>query len=398
MKIVKYKIGYYTSANIQRLTPLLLLYSHLGGFFYIYKNKTTYNYLKEKYKHLNITVYFSDSVNDIKAAIRFNKIRLMIYSDYSELGLVKSVQIFHGCGDKTDSEQPAIVKYDLVFLAGEKIKERLEYLQILKKIPRWEITGYPKLDPVMSRKKIVGTRRKIFDNNRKTILYAPTALKERENEQELSSVPLWTRSIIKALYKDYNVIIKYHGIVKRRSQNIYAQIDSLILKLDAEDNIRFIIDDNIVEYMVQADLVITDISSAAYEWFHFDKPILFVNPAPGYLKRSDDIFASSLSWQAGDVVEDESELLRYVQKNLTSDEYGKARNRLHQYTVYNPDGKALDRQIKQILKMYKKYEQRSYFSFFIASYLLKKLRHIKYKIVVRRYNKIMQVKEDSASN
>ncbi len=385
-KLFKYKIGYYTSANIQHLTPLLLLYSHLGGVFYIYKNKDTYVYLREKYKHLSINIYFSDSIKDIKIAIRQNRIRLMIYSDYSELNLVKSIQVFHECGDKNYSEHPEIVKYDLLFFAGEKIKDKLDQLGILKKLPKWEMTGYPKLDPIMSGK-LVGTRKKVFDNSRKTILYAPTMLKERENEYEKSSVPLWTKKIIASLYTNYNIIIKYHGIIKRRSQNIYKQIDSLILELNAEENVRLIIDDNIVEYMVQSDLVITDISSVAYEWFHFDKPILFVNPIPGHFKKSDDIFSNSFSWNGGDLLEDEDELLQYVGKNLTTDEYKKARNDLYNYTIHNPDGKALDRQIKQVLKLYKKYEKQSYLWFFIKCYLLKRLKHVKYKLMLRRYNK-----------
>lgn len=389
-KLVKYKIGYYTGANIQHLTPLLLLYSHLGGVFYIYKNQSTYNYLREKYSHLSIKIYFSNSISDIKIAIRKNRIRLMIYSDYSELDLVKSIQVFHECGDKNYSEHPEIIKYDLSFLAGEKIKDRLERLGILKKIPTWEMTGYPKLDPVMSNK-LIGSKKRVFDNDRKTILYAPTVLKEREGENEQSSVPLWTKKIITSLYTNYNVIIKYHGIVKRRSHNIYKQIDSLIIELDAEDSVRFIIDDNIVEYMVQSDLVITDISSVAYEWFHFDKPILFVNPVPGYFKESDDIFSNSLSWQGGDVLENDDELLQYVEKNLSTDAYSKSRNKLHNYTVYKPDGKALDRQIKQVLKLYNKYEKKSYLWFFIKCYFLKRLRRIKYKLMLRRYNKQVKI-------
>ncbi|MCK5542557.1 MAG: CDP-glycerol glycerophosphotransferase family protein [Desulfobacterales bacterium] len=389
-KLIKYKIGYYTGANIQHLTPLLLLYSHLGGIFYIYKNTDTYNYLREKYRHLSINIYFSDSISDIKIAIRQNRIRLMIYSDYSELDLVKSIQTFHDCGDKNYSEHPQIVKYDYLFLAGEKIKDKLEQLGILKKLSKWEMTGYPKLDPVMSNK-LVGTKKKVFDNGRKTILYAPTLFDESDKDHGQSSLPLWGKKIITSLYEKYNIIIKYHGIIHRKSHNIYEQIDSLILKLDAEENVRLIIDDNIVEYMVQADLVITDISSVAYEWFHFNKPIIFLNPEPGYFKKSEDIFANSLSWQGGDVLENDDDVLQYVEKNLTTDEYSKARNKLLHYTVYKPDGKALDRQIKQVLKLYKKYEKKSYLLFFVTCYLLKRLRRIKYKLMLRHYNKHVKI-------
>ncbi|MCK5096845.1 MAG: CDP-glycerol glycerophosphotransferase family protein, partial [Desulfobacteraceae bacterium] len=169
---------------------------------------------------------------------------------------------------------------------------------------------------------------------------------------------------------------------------------SLILKLDAKEHVKLIIDDNIVEYMAQSELVITDISSVAYEWFHFDKPILFINPEPGYFKKSDDIFANSFSWQAGDVVENGDELLQYVEKNLISDEYSKPRNKLLHYTVHKPDGKALDRQVKHVLKLYKKYEKKSYLWYFVTCYLLKRLKHIKYKLMLRRYNKYIKTKNN----
>ncbi|MCK5098673.1 MAG: hypothetical protein KAR45_11255, partial [Desulfobacteraceae bacterium] len=229
---IKYKIGYYTGENIQHLTPLLLLHSHLGGVFYIYKNKGTYNYLREKYSHLNINIYFSDSIKDIKKAVRQSRIRLMIYSDYSELDLVKSIQVFHNCGDKNNNERPEIVKYDLVFFSGEKIKQKLEQVGILKKLKHWKMTGYPKLDSVMSNR-LIGSRKKVFDNKRKTILYAPTLFNGTVKVHEQSSLPLWGEKVITSLHKKYNIIIKYHGMIRRKSHDIFDQIDSLILKLDA---------------------------------------------------------------------------------------------------------------------------------------------------------------------
>ena len=65
------------------------------------------------------------------------------------------------------------------------------------------------------------------------------------------------------------------------------------------------------------------------------------------------------------------------------------RNKLLNYTVYKPDGRALDRQIKQVLKLYKKYEKKSYFRYFVTCYLLKRMKHIKYRLMLRRYNKYL---------
>ena len=68
-------------------------------------------------------------------------------------------------------------------------------------------------------------------------------------------------------------------------------------------------EDNILPFMAQADLMISDISTACYEWFHFDKPIVYANPAPGKYQPSDDIGSNTYAWQAGDVINQAEDIL-----------------------------------------------------------------------------------------
>ena len=103
--------------------------------------------------------------------------------------------------------------------------------------------------------------------------------------------------------------------------------------------------------MAMADLMISDISSVCYEWLHFDRPILFANPAPGKYKAGTSITDNTYVWQAGDVLDDNSQILPLVKKNLTLDAHKKARNKLFQYAIYKPDGKATERQAQHILEL-----------------------------------------------
>ncbi len=81
----------------------------------------------------------------------------------------------------------------------------------------------------------------------------------------------------KALHKECNLIIKYHSRIYREENDIYDQIDKLIIALGAQDSVVTKIDDNILPYMKEADLMISDISTACYEWFHYSFSNIVIN-------------------------------------------------------------------------------------------------------------------------
>ena len=201
-----------------------------------------------------------------------NRIRLVLYPGYNSLLIGKSVQIFHGgLSDKNYVESILVTLYNLILFPGEKTKDKVEKSGYLRFVPNWEIVGYPKFDPLINN---TLTIKPTFNNERKTILYAPTWIFNPERSPIVkfsdygeSSVNIWSKQIIKALYKDYNLIIKYHSNLERKTADIYEQIDLLIKELGAEMNVVTKIDDNILPYMYQADLLISDISTACYEWF-----------------------------------------------------------------------------------------------------------------------------------
>ncbi len=375
---MSYAIGYYLVTDIQHIPPVLRLYPHLGGIIFT-KKKEIFDRINEKYAEYKIKVILCKSRAEIQKLIKKYKIRVVIYPSYHVLYGGKAIEIFHGgLSDKNYVESVKILVYDYVLFPGEKTKDKVERSGYLKHVPEWKIIGYPKFDPLINSTLEVEP---IFNNNRKTILYAPTWVSQNVNFKIIkfsphgeSSLDLWAKEIVKALYKEYNIIIKYHSRIYRKPGDIYEQIDNLIIELGAEEYVKVHIDDNILPFMYQADLMISDISTACYEWFHFDKPIVFANPAPEHYKASDSIGSNTFAWQAGDVIDKKEDILSFIQHNLENDIYQEIRNKIFEYTVFQPDGHATIRQVNAIIEYYKRFEEIPYWWLFFSTKIQRRIR------------------------
>ena len=202
-----------------------------------------------------------------------------------------------------------------------------------------------------------------------------------------SSINLWALEIVKQLSKHYNIIIKYHSRLERTQGDIYDQVDNLINEIGVNENVVTKIDDNILPYMHQSDLMISDISTACYEWFHFNKPIVYANPAPGKYFPSNNISDNTYAWQAGDVINNPEDIYKFVSENLDQDKYKEIRNNLFHYTVFQPDGNATQRQAEAIIDFYKKHEKTPYFWLIFEGWIwgrgrrhITKLVHLYYRL------------------
>ena len=386
-----YKIGYYLVTDIQHIPPVVRLYPHLGGVI-LCKRRDIYEHLKTKYAHENMDVVRCKSRHEAQRLIRKYRIRLMVYPSYHVLYGAKAVEIFHGgLSDKNYVESVKILVYDYVLFPGEKTKDKVKRSGYLKYVPRWKIIGYPKFDPLLTQTLNVEP---LFQNGKKTVLYAPTWVSQNVNFKMIkfsphgeSSLDRWAKAIVQALHNDVNLIIKYHSRIYRKSGDIYEQIDQLIRDLGAEERVKVRVDDNILPYMAQADLMISDISTACYEWFHFDKPIVFANPAPEHYTVSDDIGSNTYAWQAGDVINREADILPLVMANLKEDGYRDKRNEIFKYTVFQPDGHATERQAQAIIDFYQRYERVPYWWLYLTTYLYRRLRRSISKVLNWWYRK-----------
>ena len=391
-----YNIGYFLVTDIQHIPPVVRIYPHLGGTVFT-TNKKIYDHFKSKYSNLNPDIIYNKDTKVLQQEIVKRKIRLMIYPSYHVLFRGKAVEIFHGgLSDKNYVESVKILVYDYVLFPGETTEDKVKKSGYLKYLPHWEIVGYPKFDPLTNQELEIDN---LFNNNRKTVLYAPTWISQKVNLKMIkfsqygeSSLQLWIKEIIKALYKKYNLIIKYHSRIYRKPGDIYDQVDKLIKDLGAEEYVKVCVDDNILPYMKQADLMISDISTACYEWFHFNKPICFANPAPEHYKTSTDIGSNTYAWQAGDVLNSFDEIEPLISKNLENDSYQDIRNRIFQYTVFNPDGKATQRQITAIKEFYDKYRHQPYWWLLFTSYIFRRYRRTLSKLLNKYYRHFKQDK------
>ncbi|MFC1887791.1 CDP-glycerol glycerophosphotransferase family protein [Candidatus Cloacimonadota bacterium] len=382
---MKYAIGYYLVTDIQHIPPVIRLYPHLGGLVFTTK-KFISERIQTKYADQNIKVVLCKNRSELHKMMRKHKIRVMIYPSYHVLYGGKAIEIFHGgLSDKNYVESVKILVYDYVLFPGEKTKDKVARSGYLKYVPEWKIIGYPKFDPLINSTLKVEP---LFKNNRKTVLYAPTWVSQNVNFKIIkfssygeSSLDLWAKEIIKALHHDYNIIIKYHSRIYRKPGDIYEQIDELIKSLGAEEYVKVKIDDNILPFMYQADLMISDISTACYEWFHFNKPIIFANPAPEHYQKSADIGSNTFAWQAGDVINKKEDIISYVKLNLENDKYKEKRNEIFEYTVFQPDGNATERQADAIIKFYERYKKLPFWWLFITTKIHRRLRRNNSKLL-----------------
>lgn len=246
------------------------------------------------------------------------------------------VQIFHGMSDKPFTYERDFHDYLLCLCVGQRQVDRLlQYEHNLSM--RWAMVGYPKFD-------YFPTAPTLFDNDRPTVIYCPTWRKGG-----ISSIDLFLRfpDVIEQIAATYNVIVKPHPNLFNPHRPFYDP--GIVDQLEALSGVTLIRSGNVMPWFSHADLCLSDISAAGYEWLYFDRPIIFLNPQPGVLGPSTDFDAATYLWQCGDVCSDLRDLPVLIDTNLRHDHHHVMRERLLHYSVYNPrDHGATQRGIDQL--------------------------------------------------
>lgn len=272
-----------------------------------------------------------------------------------ELGISyqKSVLIFHGTwGGKSVYLDPGLNEVDIRFIDGRFYEDILNEYFPEKKCELC-VTGYSKLDAYFDFKEEDKTgllKRCGLDPCKKTILYAPTFYP--------SSI-LKIGSDFPVVLKDYNIIVKPHSNIFLRSK--YRHTLKHIRKWGKHENV-FIAgfgETNILPFMYAADLMISDISSAVYEFAGLGKPVvvnMFLHYRWYHLlmkkkigKRLDK--AHFYLWNVGDVVDNYREMLDACRTNLMYPEkHQKYREELVKYVLGEVDGKVAVRIVDKLLR------------------------------------------------
>lgn len=178
----------------------------------------------------------------------------------------KSVQLGHGVGPKTSyytkSDTPTTVR----FVEGEY---RTKRLQALYPDSQFVNVGFCKLDPIIN-----GTASGFdleainLDKNKKTIVYAPTFYP--------SSLEKFPKHFPKD-FQELNILIKPHYF--SLSKAAYKKQRQLLEHWSTYDNVYTAQanDYSLIPFMVTADLLISDASSAIIEFAAIDKPVIWCN-------------------------------------------------------------------------------------------------------------------------
>ncbi len=148
------------------------------------------------------------------------------------------------------------------------VPSQLHYDTIKKHI--WTnmiISGMPKFDSLYTypSKKEEILEKLGLDVKKQTILFAPTF------NQEFSIIPYIQDQLRKYIPEEFNIIIKLHGVSPKEWSNNYK------ILCQKSNNMVMIEDYSITESLIVTDIIISDVSSIAYEFLSFHKKVLVFN-------------------------------------------------------------------------------------------------------------------------
>jgi len=177
------------------------------------------------------------------------------------------VQVFHGFSVNKRGENKGHFRirgfFDLYCTQGpdttipfKKLEEKYKYFKVVE-------TGWSKLDPYF--KGIYSTQK----NNKPTIIYTSTFTKS------LTSAPSLFEEIKNLSRKNkWQWIVTFHPRMKKEIVEKYKSIQN--------ETLQFVETDNILPYMVNSDLMVSDTSSVVSEFLVQEKPVItFRNNNPG---------------------------------------------------------------------------------------------------------------------
>lgn len=234
------------------------------------------------------------------------------------------IQIFHGFAGEKKGHFRIRHYFDLYLTQGPWFTSRFNKLAAKHKNFSVIETGWSKLDPLYSSEDDGSElRNSILKKSMKKhlILYAPTF------SPSLTSADNSIMQIIElSEHDDYHVVVKFHDLTSKKIVGKYLDAAAGNMHLQVAD------DKNILPWIKAADLMISDTSSAVYEFLLLDKPVITINSRSKNIKWED--------------ISDPSYLAGSVSDNIANDPLKQERlwfvQNYHPYT----DGKSSERMIE----------------------------------------------------
>jgi hypothetical protein len=213
----------------------------------------------------------------------------------------KLVYTQHGAGDRAGPFEPRLGRFDLVFAAGAKQRDRMVDEGLVKP-SRCALVGYLKFELV---DRLAGRLPSLFSNDRPIVLYNP------HFDRRLSSWPDWGLKVLDAFAQQsrYNLIFAPHlrlfeGRPASAVPELAAYRQNPAIHMDLGDT-GAAVD---MTYSRLADIYVGDASSQIYEFIREPRPCLFLNAHDAAWQGSE----SYRHWTCGPVLNDVSELMPHL--------------------------------------------------------------------------------------
>lgn len=246
--------------------------------------------------------------------------------------------ILHGLGPKSTYYNASSAAIQYRFVESDVRKRRLEGLYPDKTFIK---SGYTKLDPIVNDNSIKLDLSALgLDPNKPTLLYSPTFY-----PSTIENFPRnWPEE-----FRDYNILLKPHYLSLIKSA--YKKQRQLLKHWSTFNNVYLadVSEQSLVPFMATADVMISETSSALFEFIALDKPVVichFLKLRWGYRgllkfrlkKRLSDDYA--LFESMGSNIDKYSDLKSAVAENLAKPNlYSRARAEITQDVVGSVDGK-----------------------------------------------------------
>ena len=225
---------------------------------------------------LGLDTYWAQ--NEEEAANIYNKKSpdwIIFGNDFKQIGGIsastRSALIYHGSGTgaKASSLSSGLSEYDVRFVSGPG---RMKiFSERFPKVKLYEV-GFAKLDSLRHADTADSLCLNLndlgLDPDKKTILYAPTFYP--------SSIENMSEGFPEE-FKEYNILIKAHDFTLHKKK--YTGQLKQLMKWSEASNVYLAKDHefSLVPFMATADIMVSDTSSAIFEFTSLNKPVVICN-------------------------------------------------------------------------------------------------------------------------